>query len=314
MKKLLTTLALFAALTLTACGGKPAEGESKPADATSQKAPSSKHEHTFDESTWASNETQHWHPATCEHTSQKGSVAAHDFEEVTAEYVEPTCSIPGKKVEVCKVCKYRKETTLTAEHDYQDYTVEHVKADDEVAMTYKKCSRDNHYKFSFDAKDAAKVASSNSYTGKLTNMGDNVTYKFYSPFAMKARVWVDMTFKTSQWWSRENPDNASQALWYDYKEEDSGAPGFKFKLWFNGTEDANLVDQDAYTYPVDGLDIKMSELVYNDFGANDGDAAICAWVELNLVAGTNSIKIERAAGYCPTFVNFFFEGDYTPAA
>lgn len=49
-------------LSLTACGSP----EDPPA-----------HTHTF-ASTWEKNDKQHWHPATCEHTSEKGSAANHN--------------------------------------------------------------------------------------------------------------------------------------------------------------------------------------------------------------------------------------------
>ena len=35
------------------------------------------HEHTYDESKWESDGTNHWHPATCEHTDEKSGEAAH---------------------------------------------------------------------------------------------------------------------------------------------------------------------------------------------------------------------------------------------
>lgn len=49
------------------------------------------HEHTFGNS-WEYDEAEHWHPATCEHTSLKDSTAAHEFNK------------DGK----CKVCDYKK--------------------------------------------------------------------------------------------------------------------------------------------------------------------------------------------------------------
>lgn len=36
------------------------------------------HTHTFNENAWDSNETQHWHPATCGHPEEKKDVAAHE--------------------------------------------------------------------------------------------------------------------------------------------------------------------------------------------------------------------------------------------
>ncbi len=49
--------ALIATLTLAACG----------------------HVHTYSETEWLHNEEGHWHPATCEHTDERGGYAAHKF-------------------------------------------------------------------------------------------------------------------------------------------------------------------------------------------------------------------------------------------
>lgn len=112
-RKLLTTVTLFAALALTACGGNGGEGGNKTTSKT--KTSTSAHVHTFDETRWESNATQHWHPATCEHTTQKGSAAAHtleDYSDATHVNKAASCSEAGVKYEKCSVCGYIKETTL----------------------------------------------------------------------------------------------------------------------------------------------------------------------------------------------------------
>ena len=88
--KLLGVLAIALSLAITACGG--AGGKS------------SKHVHTFDESKWESNDTQHWHPATCEHKTQKGSAAAHTFGD-PYDVTQPTCDEPGSQKVKCSVCQ-----------------------------------------------------------------------------------------------------------------------------------------------------------------------------------------------------------------
>ena len=121
-KKLLSSLVAFFALSIVACSS---------ATNNNEESTSARHEHTFNVEVWEKNETQHWHPATCEHTTIKGDAAAHTFEEVVAERVEATCSAPGKKVEVCSVCNYRKETVLTADHDMQAYAFTHEEGENE---------------------------------------------------------------------------------------------------------------------------------------------------------------------------------------
>ena len=295
MKKLLAkAMVLFAALALTACGGK------------SEKT----HTHKFDQKTWASNETQHWHPATCEHKNVKGSAANHTFQEVTAEYVAPTCSNPGKKVEVCTVCNYRKETVLTAEHDLQP--VAHTQGEGEVAETIGKCSRDNYYESSFNAYDSAATfsVSSDKHSSyvKLSKQGDSastVEYKFYSPVALKGRFWIDITGNTSNYWDRTSKSGA-QALYYTYNDTTTNINTWKNEVKLNG----EVVDFENATYKVGSEDIKFGELVYDDFGTladNSGTPISVPMPEMNLNEGVNTLKFTRLTGYAFNMHKFTFK-------
>ncbi len=313
MKKLFTTLALFAALTLTACNSQPAEEskqQSQPAATTSEK-----HVHTFDESKWANNETQHWHPATCEHTTQKGSAANHTFEEVKEEYVEPTCSKPGKKVEKCTVCGYKKETVLTASHDLQP--VEHAQGEGEVKETIQKCSKDNYYEIDFAADDAAAelnntsdrksgyVKLSKQVASDGTGTASYVEYKIYSPIAMKGRFWIAITGNTSNYWDRDSKSGA-QALFYTYDDSTTHINTWKNKVELNGAE----VDFENATYKVGDADIKFGELVYSDFGTladNKGDPIEVPMPEVDLVEGVNTLKFTRLTGYAFNMHSFSFK-------
>ena len=86
-KKIFTTFALFLSLALTACGGGKGNGG---------------------EAKWESDKTNHWHVVDGEVADK----AKHDFEEDASKAVAATCKAEGKKVEVCKVCGYEKETTI----------------------------------------------------------------------------------------------------------------------------------------------------------------------------------------------------------
>ena len=55
------------------------------------------HRHTFNDE-WSSNDTSHWHAATCEHTTEKKDEAAHVYGTAGAERY------------TCSVCKYVSET------------------------------------------------------------------------------------------------------------------------------------------------------------------------------------------------------------
>ena len=64
------------------------------------------HEHTFSEE-WSSNETHHWHEATCEHTSEKKGYNEHNWNsgEITTP---PTESDEGVKTFTCQSCSKTK--------------------------------------------------------------------------------------------------------------------------------------------------------------------------------------------------------------
>ena len=61
------------------------------------------HEHTFAEE-WSSDETDHWHAATCEHTTEVSEKAEHTFGEWTVTK-EATEEAEGSKERTCTVCE-----------------------------------------------------------------------------------------------------------------------------------------------------------------------------------------------------------------
>ena len=87
-RKFFTTLAIFASLALAACGGNGGQNDGPK---------------------WESDKTNHWHINA---DGEKVDKASHEFEEDTAQAVAATCSAEGKKVEICKVCGYVKETSI----------------------------------------------------------------------------------------------------------------------------------------------------------------------------------------------------------
>ena len=105
--KLLGVFALALSLGLAACGGASDGGEGNASSG------SSKHVHTFDTSVWESNDTQHWHPATCEHKTQKGDAKAHTFGEPYDVHAA-TCTEDGYQMVKCTICQKEVRQTLTA--------------------------------------------------------------------------------------------------------------------------------------------------------------------------------------------------------
>ncbi len=119
-------LALCLCLSFAACGGSGSGSESG-----SDTTPSG-HTHTF-AAEWSHDEEKHWHAATCGHVSERGSEAAHTYQNgkcttcnyehtehsfgaysKTATEHSRTCSVCGKTVSAahtyengkCKICDY----------------------------------------------------------------------------------------------------------------------------------------------------------------------------------------------------------------
>lgn len=71
------------------------------------------HEHTFDTERWDHDAENHWHPATCAHTSEKKDLAAHDWNEgvITkpADY-----GVEGEKTFTCTTCSATRKETIPA--------------------------------------------------------------------------------------------------------------------------------------------------------------------------------------------------------
>ena len=71
--------------------------------------PGDTHQHTY-ATEWSTSETEHWHVATCEHTTEVSDRAPHSFVvEVTRV---ATATESGLAVYTCTVCKYSKYTEL----------------------------------------------------------------------------------------------------------------------------------------------------------------------------------------------------------
>ena len=315
MKKVLKVMTLFVAMALTACGGatnnqsKAASGDNSSAASASNQS-SSTHTHTYDETRWESNETQHWHPATCEHTTAKKDSAAHTWVIDTSKTENlATCSTKGNVYEKCSICgKTRTTENVLAEHDWEAVVDNHVKADDEVTATMRKCKNCHREEITWSAQDAAKVFEQNNEKnegefnsdGKLTKNGNKVSYKFYAPAAKTMRLWTKITYQSTEHAKKDNREYR-QGLWYNYKEEDGlDGTGFKFQV-FLGTD---KIEQATQTYNVDGEDISLKQLVFEDFGDDETGPSYVAWVEMSVPQGANTLTVMRNTGYANSFQEF----------
>lgn len=70
-KSFLILLCVLLAMSLMFVACKKDNGEDNTEADTTQ------HTHTYDDSAWSSDQTNHWHAATCEHTSEQKDLAAH---------------------------------------------------------------------------------------------------------------------------------------------------------------------------------------------------------------------------------------------
>ncbi len=68
------------------------------------------HTHTFDMTTWAKNESGHWHEATCEHTDQKKDYAVHSGNWTVKQ--EATYTQNRIDQRDCAVCGYHEEKEI----------------------------------------------------------------------------------------------------------------------------------------------------------------------------------------------------------
>ncbi len=90
IKKLVVILTLMASLALCLFAAASCSGDGS-------------HEHTFSEE-WSFDEAEHWHAATCGHTTRKADKAKHTVSEDFVVAALPTISEAGLKTKSCTVC------------------------------------------------------------------------------------------------------------------------------------------------------------------------------------------------------------------
>ena len=304
MKKLLTTITLFASLLLTACGGvkQCEEGQHK----------FGKWE-TVTAATCKAEGKQQRECEVCHYKETRDvDKTAHKWDQGLIT-TPATCSVPGVKTFTCTVCQQTKTEPVLAEHDLQPY--EYAQGEGAVDAKVKKCSRDNHYEIDFNAYDSAatfSVASDKHSTYvKLSKQGSGastVEYKFYSPVAMKGRFWLGITGNTTNMWDRASK-SGDQSLYYTYNDPNVEISDWKNEVTFNG----NVVDFDNATYNVKGEDIKFAELMPSDFGtlssSTSGELIYVPFPEMTLNQGLNTLSLKRLTGYAFNMHTFTFKGD-----
>ena len=161
MKKLLTTLALFAALALTSCGGnQPAESSNAGGKSSAKPASTSKHTHTADENApYKWDENNHWQECKDGDGGKVGS-KAHTFVEDTTKADAATCEKEGKKYLKCSVCGYEKtEDSAKLPHNWQRTEKAATEIEGYAKTEQYKCSYGDHYALRFSAQEMDEALS-----------------------------------------------------------------------------------------------------------------------------------------------------------
>lgn len=324
-KKLLTSLTVFFAMALTACnlGPKSQEEEQQPAS-SEQPATSIKHQHTFDENTWASNETQHWHPATCEHTDAKGDAKAHSFvKDESKQSVPATCAQAGVEYQKCSVCGYQKTVELPkTAHDWAATDQAAREETGFATLSQYKCSYGDHYALRWlasdfdeeatiaacglEAKDSTyypEINTSGSHSGSIrlkkaeynnqdTHVGTHVIYKVKVGAAVQD---ADLEFEI-------DPKSGFDVHVFDYVSNDD-QQGYR-KL---GDDDTLTLTTKRYGLRVNGQEIELGEDLHGD--VNGGSHLWFNWnVKVNLQQGENVIDVYCLGGYRAYIYNFQLTG------
>ncbi len=128
-----------------------------------QVIPELTHTHTF-ATVWSKDEINHWHAATCEHTSEKKDEAAHTFGS-WAETKPATETTKGEKTRICSVCGYVDKQVIPE--------LTHTHSTSKIGAVESTCkTRGNNEYYSCDGcgkffKDAASTIETNEAAEKL---------------------------------------------------------------------------------------------------------------------------------------------------
>ena len=281
--KMLSALVLLAGLA--ACGGKGGDTSATPDSSaagkpTSSKVASSKHEHTYAE-TWEHNETQHWHPATCEHSTQNGSAASHTFgeEKVTTP---STCTADGAGEKSCTVCGYKETTVIKAGHKWGTPTALPEESDC-AKLTSEVCSGCGATRYSWAATDFNKLSGTNIGESdgyfKLKTAGDLAQYQIKLPKAGEATFFLYGYID----YFKDGSTNNDQRGFFSGKNGDTENGNFSVSV---GSTTVDISSKKGVTYEQMGI---------------TGDTAEgAAWVEVgecNITSEYTTVTMTRLDSY-----------------
>lgn len=297
-KSLLPVIGLVAGL-LVACGGGNNAGskaDSKaPSSQKTSKASSSKHTHTYDETKWEKDATNHWHPATCEHTSQKGSSAAHTFVKDEAKSVAATCKAAGTLVEKCSVCGFEKSTPVAAgAHTWAN--VQEVKKEGESDYKMQTCSVCGKQDLCVDALKyvslTGSLKSAPDASLKLNANGDHADYKFTADKGFNGVLaiygWVD--------YFKDGSNNNESRGFFSRKSGE----GTNLRVTINGLE-VEITNHNTYE--------EMGMASRTD-GTTNSTFALCEVGAASFAKGEVNVVYERVESYNLNITEIHFLGDF----
>lgn len=282
--RFLKVVALFAALTLTACNATPTSGGAP--------ATSSKHTHKYGD--WVEVVAP-----TCEgkgkaeRTCECGDKQEKDLDAKGHTWgdgvvtKEATCSVPGEKTFTCSVCGATKKEEIKADHVWGAAEVL-AGGEGEVDLNQFTCTICSAKKIEFVAKQATGKAtvdgslkSDSQFPDylKLSSNGNSVTYKFNYATAGAATIYM----------------RGVMDYWHDGNNENQARNFFSGKNSSDGNFELKVNDA--------AVDYSWSrDITYEDMLPGEaqgsysplGDAKVGA---CNIVAGANTIVFKRTESY-----------------
>ncbi len=180
------------------------------------------HTCAFDETKWASDESNHWHPCTTENCNARDKDAIHNF---GAAVVEQTAELI-RRTYTCQVCEYKQvqEVTISAVVNNQASwadafeNLKFLNFSAEVSYTYDGDSQ--HNKVAIDEDTAYYVIQNTvEYYSTKNEDGTWTTYMRTEKLDTEFEGWVKLEDKTSQYYDGAATEVIIQISFADHYEK-----------------------------------------------------------------------------------------------
>ena len=243
--KFFTTLAIFASLALASCGGTPAE--------------------SVPELEWQTNNTNHWHINA---DGEKIDNARHEFEEVAEKAVAATCEEDGKKVEVCKICGFEKETKINKlDHDWDDGTVTKEATCAEPGVRTFKCKREG-----CTATKTEEIVADHTWDAGTAVAGaaDEADYNLFTCTKCGAKK-IEIVAKQAEGKSTLDGSLKSDSQFPDYIKLGSNGNSISYKFQYTADGNAKVYMRGVMDYWHDGNNENQERNFFSGKNSQDGN-------------------------------------------